>query len=372
MSGRRCGDLARQQRAALRRRERRVGLVDAERGQHLGDRRAVAAGVLADVEAGEVEAEDLDLADRVVQLRGGDELPLARLQRALGEPQVGQQLRGRLVAVRAVLARRAHARDQQREEAAVGLLRVAALQPRGLLGEAPGELLQRRLELGRAVDEPVRQRHPLGEQLEPLGEQVQAGRAHHLERLRGDRRGDVGVAVAVPAHPGPEREQRAAPGSPRPGRPPRPPPRARGRAPARRDAASRRSRRAPRGPRRAGWGRRRAPRRSPTAPGSSPPARAGRPSRRRARRALVEVAQAREDARELLDRRAPPRLGRVGGHDEPELGAGEHVAQLARRSRRARRGARRRRAGSRCARRRRARARGGAGGGRARCPRPGS
>ena len=46
------------------------------------------------------------------------------------------------------------------------------------------------------------------------------------------------------------------------------------------------------------------------------------------RRALVEVAQAREDARELLDRRAPPRLGRVGGHDEPQLGAVEHLAQL--------------------------------------------
>ena len=87
-------DLARQQRAALRGRERRVGLVDAERGQHLGDRRAVAAGVLADVEAGEVEAEHLDLADRVVQLRGGDELPLARPQRALGRAQVGEQLRG--------------------------------------------------------------------------------------------------------------------------------------------------------------------------------------------------------------------------------------------------------------------------------------
>ena len=43
---------------------------------------------------------------------------------------------------------------------------------------------------------------------------------------------------------------------------------------------------------------------------------------------LVEVAQAREDARELLDRRAPPGLGRVGGHDEPQLGAGEHLAQL--------------------------------------------
>ena len=54
--------------------------------------------MLADVEAGEVEAEDLDLADRVVQLRGGDELPLARPQRALGEPQVGEQLRGRRVA----------------------------------------------------------------------------------------------------------------------------------------------------------------------------------------------------------------------------------------------------------------------------------
>ncbi len=43
---------------------------------------------------------------------------------------------------------------------------------------------------------------------------------------------------------------------------------------------------------------------------------------------LVEVAQAGEDARELLDRRAAPGLRRVGGHDEPQLGAGEHLAQL--------------------------------------------
>ena len=76
------------------RRERRVRLVDAERGQDLGDRRAVAAGVLADVEPGEVEAEDLDLADRVVQLGGGDELALARCSERCGRPQVGEQLGG--------------------------------------------------------------------------------------------------------------------------------------------------------------------------------------------------------------------------------------------------------------------------------------
>ena len=48
------------------------------------------------------------------------------------------------------------------------------------------------------------------------------------------------------------------------------------------------------------------------------------------RQPLVERAQHREDARELVDRRAPARLGRVGGHDELHLGLGERVVQLAR------------------------------------------
>ena len=94
ISGRRCAISRASSAVRSAGGERRVGLVDAERGQHLGDRRAVAAGVLADVEPGEVEAEHLDLADHVVQLGGGDELPLARPQRALGRAQVGEQLRG--------------------------------------------------------------------------------------------------------------------------------------------------------------------------------------------------------------------------------------------------------------------------------------
>ena len=43
---------------------------------------------------------------------------------------------------------------------------------------------------------------------------------------------------------------------------------------------------------------------------------------------LVELAQQGEDAGELVDRRAPPRLGRVRGEDEAHLGGGERVAQL--------------------------------------------
>ena len=78
----------------------RVGLVHAERREHLGDRLAVARRVLAHVETGEVEAEHLDLPDRVVQLGHGDELAVPVAQQPLGEPQVGEQLARRDVAAR--------------------------------------------------------------------------------------------------------------------------------------------------------------------------------------------------------------------------------------------------------------------------------
>ena len=203
------GDLAREQRAALRGRERRVGLVDAERGEDLGDRRAVAVGVLADVEPREVEAEHLDLADRVVELGGGDELPLAaraaRPERCAGRPAARRATRSRR---RRPRASRARARRAGRSTAGRAPRDCGARARAASSGQRRGEPVERRLDLGRAVDEPVGQRDALGEQLDPGLEQVQAGASHHLERLRGDRGGDVRVAVAVAAHPGPEREQR--------------------------------------------------------------------------------------------------------------------------------------------------------------------
>src|ERR1700759_1694673 len=44
--------------------------------------------------------------------------------------------------------------------------------------------------------------------------------------------------------------------------------------------------------------------------------------------ALVELAQDAEHPSQLVDRRAPPRLGGVGGHDQPQLGRGEHLPEI--------------------------------------------
>ena len=323
-------DLAGEQRGPFGWRERPVGLVDPECGQDLADRGAVAGGVLADVELREVEAEHLDLPDRVVELGGGHEVAVDLAERLLSHPQLVEQLVRRAVAGVVSLARRAHARGEQREVAPVGLLRVAREGPRRLLRKALGQPRQRVRQLLRAPHEPLAQRHALREQLDPALEQVQAGGAHHLERLRGDRRGDARVAVAVAAHPRAERQQRrhadllAGVGlldrrlelAVELGH----------------DPVQRRGEVDEPGVdlvERGGGGGAHlvgAPqlldRAGDRAPGGRLVAGHGR--------ALVEVAQAGEDARELLDRRAPPRLGRVRGHDEPQLGALERRAQLVR------------------------------------------
>jgi hypothetical protein len=89
-------------RSAIRSRlvQRGVALLHAERPEDLVQRRAVHARVLADVEPGEVEAEDLDLAQHVVQVAGGGELAVPRAQAALDGAQVGQQLGRRAVSLR--------------------------------------------------------------------------------------------------------------------------------------------------------------------------------------------------------------------------------------------------------------------------------
>ena len=71
----------------------------------------MARRVLADVEAREVEAEHLDLADHVAQVAGGGERPWPLAQGALGRAQVGEQLvRGRVAAPARRGASRARAR----------------------------------------------------------------------------------------------------------------------------------------------------------------------------------------------------------------------------------------------------------------------
>ena len=70
ISGRRSAIWAcKQRRAAVLVGQRLVVLADAQRAVDLGQRAAVDPRVLADVEAGEVKAEHLDLADDVAQVR---------------------------------------------------------------------------------------------------------------------------------------------------------------------------------------------------------------------------------------------------------------------------------------------------------------
>ena len=257
-----------------------------------------------------------------------DELALAVPQQPLGHPQVAEQLARIGVAPDLVQPGRAHARGEQREVAPVGLLRVARHRPPRLVREQLRERRERAREVVRAPDQPLRQRHPLREQLDPRLEQVEAVAPHHVERLRGHGGGDVGVAVAVAAHPRAEGEQRRD-----------------------RDLLARVALLDRRLELAVELGHDAVERRGEVhQPGvdliqgrggggadlvGAPQLldRAGDRAPRlrlvaRHRRALVEVAEAGEDARELLDRRAPPGLGGVGGHDEPQLGAREHLAQL--------------------------------------------
>ncbi len=99
------------------------------------------ARVLADVEQREVKAEHLDLADDVAQCVLGDEPGVLLPQRELGDAQVGEQLRGALVAIVPALARGAQPRGEQLEQLPVRLLGIA-------LGDGGGEV-------GEQVPEPI-------------------------------------------------------------------------------------------------------------------------------------------------------------------------------------------------------------------------
>ena len=119
------GDLAREQGLALVLRQVGIALLHAERAEDLVERVAVHVGVLAHVQAGEVKAEHLDLADDVAQRVVGDEAGLLVAQRLLGDAQVGDELLRAVIAALGVLARRAHPLGEQLEQLAVGLAGVA-------------------------------------------------------------------------------------------------------------------------------------------------------------------------------------------------------------------------------------------------------
>ena len=80
------GDVVTQQRNPLVFGQRVVVLVDAERGVDLIDRSPVNAGVLADIQAREVKAKHLDLADHIVEIARRGELPGTVDQRSSDHP----------------------------------------------------------------------------------------------------------------------------------------------------------------------------------------------------------------------------------------------------------------------------------------------
>ena len=128
-------DVAHEQRDALLLLKCRVVGADPERRVDLGERVAMHHRVLADVQAREVKAEDLDLADHVVEVAGRGEHPRAFGEGALDDAQIGDQLRRLAVAGLLLRERRADPLADERERAAVGLLGIAL---RELLGEPLG------------------------------------------------------------------------------------------------------------------------------------------------------------------------------------------------------------------------------------------
>ena len=330
------------------------------------------AGVLADVEPREVEAEDLDLADDVAQVPRGGQPAAARAQAALGPPQVGEQLGRRAVALGRMVAGRPDALAHERERAPVGLLGVELVQLLGELREALGARCEQSRQPLRGTGDALGQRDPLGEQ--PMRSSRKRRHCSRMRRERLERHGGrhVRVAVAVAADPRAEGQQR---------RHDRRLVRV-GLRDSRLEVAVERGHLV---------GERRLEEDEPTAHlvedrrrhgaqlvrapqllhgRQQPPARpghgAGQP------RALVELAQDGEDARELLERRATARLRRMGGEDEPQLGAPQQHAQLRGARALAAPGAARRRAGIRAAGPAPRAARARAAGARARCPRRGS
>ncbi len=320
------GDRGDQQRDPLLVAGLRVARRDAQVGVDLVQGPPMGARVLADVERGEVEAEHLHLADDVAQVGRGDEARSARQEGGLDEPQVGQQLFGVVVSALGARGRRSHPLAHVRERSPVGLLRVEAVEGLGQLGERRGSVGEDRCEARRVPGHPHGQRQAAGERLDAPFEEAQALLAHDVQRGHGGLRAHQRVAVAVAADPRAERQQRRH-----------------GDVLARVGLCERllevpidpRDRLAQRGGevqqaaahlvdhgQLAGSDLVGAPQllhRGQQLPAGLRDVRRG---------PLVEVAQDAEDAGELVDRRAPPGLGGVGGHDQAQLGAGQQGGDL--------------------------------------------
>ena len=166
---------------------------------------------LAQVQARQVEAEDLGLPSQGPEAPGGEALAAVRAQAGLQQPQVGDELHGLVVGARrrhVVGPPRPPARLERRPELAVhvaqllavGLAPVALLDPLDLVRE-------RELVLLDAAQERLVHAHALGgaevpvQALDAAPQQAQRQLVMRAQRLlgRGDR--DVRVAVAVAADP---------------------------------------------------------------------------------------------------------------------------------------------------------------------------
>ena len=279
--------------------------------------------MLADVELGEVEPEDLDLAQHVVQVAGRGQLPGARPQRRLDGPQVGKQLVRCAVRARAAAAGRADALAHERQRAPVGLLRVECGDLLGQLREALGALLQDGVKAADGADDPLGEREAAGEQLDARLEQSQAAVAHEGERLGGDRGGHVRVAVAVAPDPRAEAQQRGDRRVVARGlgdRVLQVAVHARHLGGQRRDEPHQAGAHLVEHRRRDGAQLVRAPQllhRRREAPARRLDIRQG---------GFVELAQDAEDAGQLLDRRTPPRFGGMRGEDQAHLRAVQQPA----------------------------------------------
>ena len=183
--------------------------------EQLPEHVVVRVGMLADVHRRELHAERDDRADRALEPPARDQLAAMLEQRVADEDEVGDELAGAEVRatgfVRPALGQACARVDQllpdARELEPVRLLLVEALEARVELGQQLEVGGQRRLQLRRGAGDP----HGGGEdaaelvdEVERVADRVVVLKGQDVERRLG---GDVRVAVAIAADPGPERER---------------------------------------------------------------------------------------------------------------------------------------------------------------------
>ena len=167
----------------------------------------MARGVIADVHRREVESECLYVADDVVQV-AAEHVPFAlRTERFGHDPQVCQEFRCTLIAVRLIPTRRSNPLPHERDALAVELVGIAMPEI--------GRKVRKHLAIG--GQDPVQQRRipgDMGREREPTSE-LQEPRVEHIERggvqdsqcLFGQLRRHIRVAVPVAAYPRPESQE---------------------------------------------------------------------------------------------------------------------------------------------------------------------